>query len=100
MVISVPTTFLTSFTTPYLIGSEYANLGGKLGYVYGVINVLVVVGVFFVVPELKDRSLEKVDQMFTTKAALRKLKHFPPKIPEEMCRGKETEKVHVEVVSK
>lgn len=56
MVISVLTTFVTSFTVPYLINAEYANLGGKLGYIYGGINVVMVVGVYFIIPELKDRS--------------------------------------------
>lgn len=72
IVVSVLTTFVTSFTVPYLINAEYANLGGKLGYIYGTINVLMVVGVFFFIPELKNRSLEEVDQLFASGALLRK----------------------------
>lgn len=72
IVVSVLTTFVTSFTVPYLINAEYANLGGKLGYIYGAINVLMVVGVFFFIPELKNRSLEEVDQLFASGAPLRK----------------------------
>lgn len=73
MVVSVLTTFVTSFTVPYLINPEHANLGGKLGYIYGGINIIMVVGVWFIVPELKNRSLEEVDQLFASGA---KLRHF------------------------
>ncbi|KAL6399447.1 High-affinity glucose transporter ght2 [Ilyonectria robusta] len=40
---------------PYLINARYANLGGKVGYIY----------------ELKGRSLEEVDQLFASGAPLR-----------------------------
>jgi len=84
MVISVLTTFVTSFSTPYLINAQYANLGGKLGYVYGIINFLVVVGVFFFIPELKGRSLEEVDQLFASDAPIRKFKDVQTKNAEEL----------------
>lgn len=84
MVVSVFTTFVTSFTTPYLINSRYANLGGKLGYIYGVINVLVVICVYFFVPELKGRSLEEVDQLFASGAPLRKFEAVETKRVEEL----------------
>ncbi|RDW59105.1 hypothetical protein BP5796_12029 [Coleophoma crateriformis] len=73
MVISVLTTFVTSFTIPYLIGAAYANLGAKLGYVYGAINIGLVVAVFFFIPELKGRSLEEINQLFESGVSLRKL---------------------------
>jgi hypothetical protein len=84
MVVSVLTTFLTSFTTPYLINADYANLGGKLGYVYGAINVLVVIGVFFIIPELKGRSLEEINQLFASGAPLRQFKNIQTKNAEEL----------------
>lgn len=71
IVVSVLTTFVTSFTVPYLINEEYAGLGGKLGYIYGAINVVAVVGVYFFIPELKGRSLEEVDQLFASNVALK-----------------------------
>lgn len=95
MVVSVLTTFLTSFSTPYLINSAYANLGGKLGYIYGVINALVVVGVFFFIPELKGRSLEEVDQLFASGAGLRKFKTVETKSAEELYGEKIVSKVTI-----
>ncbi|KAF1828562.1 general substrate transporter [Decorospora gaudefroyi] len=84
MVVSVLTTFVTSFTTPYLINDDYAGLGGKLGYIYGAINVLVVVGVFFIVPELKGRSLEEVDQLFASGAPIRSFSKMETKNAEQL----------------
>ena len=102
MVISVLTTFLTSFTVPYLIGAAYANLGAKLGYVYGGINVLMVIGVFFIVPELKSRSLEEIDQLFDSGVSLRKLGALETKKAEEMFEEEKKLKTdaRLEVVGK
>ncbi|CEL11142.1 hypothetical protein ASPCAL14247 [Aspergillus calidoustus] len=72
-VISVLTTFVTSFTIPYLINERYANLGAKVGYVYGSINVVMAALTYFIIPELKGRTLEEVDQLFASGAPLRKL---------------------------
>ncbi|KAF4995849.1 hypothetical protein FDECE_12663 [Fusarium decemcellulare] len=71
-VISVLTTFVTSFTMPYLINAKYANLGGKVGFIYGAINFIMVVLTYFFIPELKSRTLEEVDQLFASGAPLRK----------------------------
>jgi MFS transporter, SP family, sugar:H+ symporter len=84
MVVSIVTTFLTSSAAPYLINADYANLGGKLGYIYGAINILVLVGVFFFIPELKFRSLEEVDQFFESGVALRKFKSIETRGVAEM----------------
>ncbi|KAI5464230.1 general substrate transporter [Mariannaea sp. PMI_226] len=65
-VISILTTFVTSFTIPYLLNAPYANLGGKIGFIYGSINVAMVVVAYFFIPELKGRTLEEVDQLFAS----------------------------------
>lgn len=52
-------TFITFFTIPYLVNAPYAHSGGKIGFIY----IFMVVVVYFVIPELKGRSLE-VDEMF------------------------------------
>lgn len=63
---------MTSFTIPYLLKAPYANLGGKIGYIYGSINMAMVVVAYFWIPELKGRTLEEVDQLFASGAPLRK----------------------------
>lgn len=83
-VISVLVTFVTSFTIPYLINDKYAALGGKVGYIYGTINVMMVVATYFFIPELKGRTLEEVDQLFASGIALRKFKNVKTQTAEEI----------------
>ncbi|KAM0454350.1 hypothetical protein ACHAPV_008429 [Trichoderma viride] len=70
-VISIITTFVTSFTIPYLLNAPYAALGAKVGFIYGSINVVMVVVAYFFIPEMKGRSLEEVDELFATGVPLR-----------------------------
>lgn len=78
------TTFVTSFTCPYLINEEYADLGAKVGFVYGSLNVMMVVLTFFFIPELKGRTLEEVDQLFESGAPLRKFSKIETKTAQEI----------------
>ncbi|KAK7978745.1 aldehyde dehydrogenase [Apiospora saccharicola] len=55
---------LVTFTLPYLLKAPYANLGSKVGFVFGCICVAFVVLTFFLVPEMTGKSLEEVDEMF------------------------------------
>jgi SP family sugar:H+ symporter-like MFS transporter len=97
-VISVLITFVTSFTVPYLINEQYANLGAKVGFIYGSTNFLMVVLTYFFIPELKGRTLEEVDQLFARGAPLRKFKSVRTKTAEEVYREEVDRKgVRVEV---
>ncbi|EAU34443.1 predicted protein [Aspergillus terreus NIH2624] len=71
--ISVITTFIVSFTVPYLTNAPYANLGGKVGFLYGGITFVSVAVAYFYVPELKGLSLEEVDRLFATGRPVRRL---------------------------
>lgn len=84
--ISVLTTFATSFTIPYLINAPYANLGAKVGFIYGSINIAMVVLTFFFIPELKGRTLEEVDQLFASGVPLRKFRKVQTKKAEDVYR--------------
>jgi SP family sugar:H+ symporter-like MFS transporter len=68
--ISVITTFVSSFTVPYLVNAPYAHLGAKVGYVYGSISACTLLFAIFYVPELKNRSLEELDEMFDAKLSV------------------------------
>lgn len=85
-VISVLTTFGTSFTVPYLINEQYANLGGKVGFIYGSTNLVMVVLTWFFIPELKGRTLEEVDQLFASGAPLRHFGRLVTQTAEELYR--------------
>lgn len=56
--------FVVSFTYPYLEDADKANLGGRLGFIYGSIAFLGVLFSIFLVPETKNLELEEMDAMF------------------------------------
>ncbi|CEI67397.1 unnamed protein product [Fusarium venenatum] len=58
------TNFITTFTLPYLMNPEYANLGAKVGFIYGSFAFVACIWAFFYYPELKGRTLEEIDLMF------------------------------------
>jgi len=74
--INVVVGFVVVFTTPYLLSPPYANLGAKLGYIWGAFAALGVVWVFFFMPELKGRNLEEIDQLFEAKISMRKFSSY------------------------
>ncbi|OKL60827.1 hypothetical protein UA08_03813 [Talaromyces atroroseus] len=57
--------FVVSFTYPYLEDADKANLGGKLGFIYGSVAFLSLVFSIFFVPETKNLELEEMDEVFT-----------------------------------
>lgn len=65
--INVVVGFVVVFTTSYLLSSPYANLGPKLGYIWGACAAIGAVWAWFCMPELKGRSLEEIDQLFAAK---------------------------------
>ncbi|KAJ1332977.1 MFS transporter SP family sugar:H+ symporter [Microdochium nivale] len=66
--------FAVSITAPYLLYEEYANLGGKMGYIYGSFALVLAVLAFFFVPEMKGRSLEEIDVLFANRVPAREFK--------------------------
>lgn len=73
--LSVITAFVVSFTVPYLVGAEYANLGAKVGFIYGSLSVAVSILTFFFIPEMKGRSLEELDVLFSENTTTRSFRH-------------------------
>ncbi len=65
-------TFLITFTLPYLLNAPYAALGPKVGFVYGSFCAATLVVTYLFVPEMKNRSLEEIDEMFEAKLPARK----------------------------
>lgn len=96
-VISVLTTFATSFTLPYLLSKPYAGLGAKVGFIYGIFCVAMVVLAYFFIPELKGRSLEEVDQLFASGQPLRKLGSLETRTAEEAFESDSKQQPRTEV---
>lgn len=59
--------FVVVFTTPYLMNPAYAGLGANLGYVWGGFSALGAIWVWLCMPELKDRTLEEMDELFAAR---------------------------------
>lgn len=55
---------LVTYINPYMQNAGYGNLQGKVGFVYGSFSVVAAVWVAFMLPELKGRALEELDEMF------------------------------------
>jgi SP family sugar:H+ symporter-like MFS transporter len=72
--ISVITTFVISFTIPYLLNAPYANLGAKVGFIYGSTTVLSVVCAYLFIPEMKGLSLEQINVLFRDGVPTRRFK--------------------------
>lgn len=57
--------FVISFTYPYLEDKDEANLGGRLGFIYGSVAFLGLIFSVFCVPETKSLELEDMDEKFS-----------------------------------
>ena len=52
--------------------APYANLGSQVGFIYGAMSFLSLVFGWSFLPELKNRSLEEIENMFEANVPLRK----------------------------
>ncbi|KAK1625733.1 general substrate transporter [Colletotrichum phormii] len=59
-VVNIAMQFTVAFTLPYLLNAPYANLGSKVGLIFGTISFLSLVFVYLCVPECKGRTLEEI----------------------------------------
>ncbi|KAL3475235.1 general substrate transporter [Aspergillus californicus] len=67
---------LVTYISPYIQDAEYANLQGKIGFIWGGFSVIAFFWVFLVVPELKGRSLEELDELFENKVETLKFSKY------------------------
>lgn len=71
-IVNVIFQFLVNFSIPYLLYAPYANLGSKLGFVFGSFSFCAVIFTYFCVPECKGKTLEQLDLLFHQGVPLRK----------------------------
>ncbi|KAF6834706.1 vegetative cell wall protein gp1 [Colletotrichum plurivorum] len=72
-VVNIVMQFTIAFSMPYLLNAPYANLGSRVGLIFGSIAFLSLVFVYLCVPECKGRTLEEIDLLFGMKVPMR---HF------------------------
>lgn len=66
--------WLTTFTAPYFINPASLNWGPRYGYIWFPSCVIAAAWVFFFLPEVKNRTLEEIDEMFEARLPARKFK--------------------------
>ena len=74
--ISVITTFVVSFSLPYLLNAPYAALGAKVGWIYGSMAIATFFLALFVIPEQKNRSLEELDELYDARVPTMKFNSY------------------------
>ncbi|OQV03500.1 hypothetical protein CLAIMM_08539 [Cladophialophora immunda] len=73
-------TLLIAVVLPYLINPTAANLGAKVGFIFGVTCLLGFVWALFFLPETKGRSLEQLDELFLNGVSVKEFSTY-------QCRG-------------
>jgi hypothetical protein len=56
--------WLTTFTAPYFINPQSMNWGPRYGFIWFPSCCIAATWVFFFLPEVKNRTLEEIDEMF------------------------------------
>lgn len=62
--VNIATNFAFSFSTPYLLDKPYADLGSKVGFIFGGLATASFFFAYLCVPEMKGRTLEEINWMF------------------------------------
>lgn len=57
---------------PYLLNAPYANLGARVGFIFGSIAAVSIPFAFFMVPNCAGRTLEQIDLLFDSGVSKRK----------------------------
>ncbi|KAK3323142.1 general substrate transporter [Cercophora scortea] len=68
--------WLCSFTTPYYINPTELNWGPKYGFLWFGAGLVVTLFVYFMLPEVRGRTLEEIDEMFRNKVPMKDFKTY------------------------
>ncbi|KAF3407108.1 High-affinity glucose transporter ght1 [Talaromyces pinophilus] len=66
--INVVAAFIVAFCVPYLLD----DIGANIGWLFGAISFVAAIYAYFFVPEIKNRSLEELDELFENRISARK----------------------------
>lgn len=64
--------WLVGFVFPYMFNPDAGNLGGKVGFIFGATSFLGFVGVYWYLPETKNRTAEQLDSLYERGVPARK----------------------------
>lgn len=65
---------IMQFTVPYMINPDAGNLGGKVGFIFLGTGLIAAIGGYFLFPETKGLSFEKLDELYALGIPPRKFK--------------------------
>ncbi|KAI1440377.1 putative maltose permease [Annulohypoxylon stygium] len=68
--------FAVTFTAPYFINPDALNWGPKYGYIWTGSSLVAGIWIYFYLPEVKDRTLEEIDEMFEARIPARKFRKY------------------------
>ncbi|OAP60823.1 hypothetical protein AYL99_05825 [Fonsecaea erecta] len=71
---------LWSFVLPYLFNPDKANLGGKVGFIFGGLAIPCFVFLWWLQPETAGRSYEELDELFVKKVPARQFKTYTTEV--------------------
>lgn len=77
--------FVVTFTLPFLL-TEPAWLGSKVGFIFGTIAALGIFWAVFWMPELSNKTLEDIDEMFEAGVPAWRTRRKSPPHKMESCR--------------
>ncbi|SPO07714.1 related to HXT1 - Low-affinity hexose facilitator [Cephalotrichum gorgonifer] len=80
--------WLCTFTTPYYINPAELNWGPKYAWIWFGSSLIATAFIYFLLPDVKGRSLEEIDEMFRNKVPTRAFKTYVcVEIEEARARG-------------
>jgi len=63
---------IANIVIPYLVNPDEANLGGKVGFIFGGLGAIGTVWSWFFIPETKNRTVDELDVLFERHVPARK----------------------------
>lgn len=64
-------TWAFGFSVPYMYSTDEGDLGGKVGFVFGFFSVVACVVIYLEVPEMMNRTIAQIDELFERKTKTR-----------------------------
>ena len=77
-VFNIAVQFAVSFSIPYLLYAPYANLGSKVGFIFGSFAACALIFSWLCIPECSGKSLEEIDHLFLERVPIRKFQKANP----------------------
>lgn len=70
------TTWLFTFTVPYMYNTDSGNLGARTGFVFMGTSVLLMIGSWFLVPDLHGFTTDEVDWLYSQNIPVRYFQQY------------------------